>query len=186
MADPFIGTINMFGFQFAPRDWTACSGQLLQISQFTTVFSLVGTYYGGDGRVSFGIPELRGRAPIHYGNHPGSSYNWMIGQAGGTEFNTLSIPNLPSHNHVGALHVSSADSTQSAATAGSTIATPGSTSGRTFTATEGFNASNPDVTMNSASVTTGMTGAGQSVNNIEPFLAVNYIIALQGVYPSRS
>ncbi|MEP2936888.1 MAG: tail fiber protein [Gilvibacter sp.] len=183
--DPFIGEIIMFGGNFAPRGWALCNGQLLPISQNTALFSILGTTYGGDGRTTFGLPDLRGRVPVSSGHGPGLS-NYSLGEKGGTETNTLTQNQLPSHSHTGVLKVSSANATQGAATQGSSIAAPGTLSGRTFTPSEGFNAAAPDITMNGASVSTNPTGGGQSVNNIQPFQVVNYIIALQGVFPSRS
>lgn len=183
--DPFIGEIIMFAGNFAPRGWALCQGQLLPISQNTALFSILGTIYGGDGRTTFALPDLRGRVAIGQGNGPGLSQR-PLGQRGGAESTVLSVLNLPSHNHLGALKVSSGDSTLSQASAGSSIATPGTTSGRTFTASQGYNTSTPDITLNGNSVETGMTGGGQSFNNMEPFLVINYIIALQGVFPSRS
>ncbi len=183
--DPFLGEIIMFGGNFAPRGWAYCDGQLLAISQYTALFSIIGTTYGGDGRTTFALPDLRGRAPLHAGQGPGlTSRN--LGQRGGSETTTLTANNLPPHNHPGALNVSSANASQAAATAGSSIGTPGVPSGRDFNATFGFNTGTPDVTLNSGSVTTGNTGSGTPANNMEPFLAVHYIICLQGTFPSRN
>jgi len=97
-AEPFIGEISMFGGNFAPRNWAFCDGQLLAISQNTALFSLLGTIYGGDGRTTFALPDLRGRVPIHSGNGPGLS-NYRVGQKGGTETVTLNVTQIPSHNH---------------------------------------------------------------------------------------
>lgn len=96
--DPFIGQINAFGFNFAPRGWATCNGQLLPISSYTALFSLLGTMYGGDGRTTFALPDLRGRTPVHQGTGPGLSQKSM-GEKGGSETTTLTISNLPSHNH---------------------------------------------------------------------------------------
>lgn len=183
--DPFIGEIVMFAGNFAPRGWSLCNGQLLAISSHTALFSILGTTYGGDGRTTFALPDLRGRTPIAPGTGPGLP-TYRLGQVGGTERNTLTVAQMPSHNHTGTLHVSNANASQSAATANSTIATPGSSDGRSFTPTEGFNTSAPNITMNSGSVTTGNTGSSQAVNNMQPFLGMNYIIAMVGVYPSRN
>jgi microcystin-dependent protein len=176
--EPFIGEIIMFGGNFAPRGWAFCNGQLLSVSQNTALFSILGTTYGGDGRTTFGLPDLRGRAPVHEGRGPGLS-DQRLGAKGGVETNNLTTANLPPIP----LKVSSANATQSAATAGSSIATPGSLSGRTFTATEGFNTSTPDVALNGASV---QGGNSTPVNNMQPYQVVSFIIALQGTYPSRS
>jgi microcystin-dependent protein len=98
-SDPFIGEIVMFGGNFAPRGWAFCEGQLLPISQYSALFSLLGTNFGGDGRTTFGLPDLRGRSPVHFGQGNGLS-NVRIGQEGGSEFRTLSVAELPSHSHI--------------------------------------------------------------------------------------
>jgi len=175
--DPFLGEIIMFGGNFAPRGWALCDGQLLPISQYSALFSILGTTYGGDGRTTFALPDLRGRVSMHPGHGPGLS-NRRLGEKGGSETNTLTSSQMPSVP----IKVSSGNATQTAATAGSSIATPGTTSGRTFTATEGFNALTPDITLNNG--TAG--GSSAAVNNIQPYECVNYIIALQGTFPSRS
>jgi microcystin-dependent protein len=176
--DPFLGQIIMFGGNFAPRGWAFCSGQLLPINSNQALFSILGTTYGGDGRTTFGLPDLRGRVPMQEGTGPGLS-NHRLGAKGGAETSQLTTANLPPIP----LKVSSANATQSVATAGSSIATPGSLSGRTFTATEGFNTSTPDVALNGASV---QGGNSTPVNNMQPYQVVNFIIALQGTFPSRS
>ena len=176
--EPFIGEIIMFGGNFAPRGWAFCHGQLLAIASNSALFSILGTTYGGDGRTTFGLPDLRGRVAISQGNGPGlSGHN--LGQKGGSETNTLSTVNLPAIP----LKVSSANATQTAAMPGASIAAPGSTDGRTFTATEGFNMATPDVTLNGGSV---QGGSSTPVNNIQPYQVINYIIALVGTYPSRN
>ena len=183
--EPFLGQVVMFGGNFAPRSWMYCNGQLLSISQWSALFSILGTTYGGDGRTTFALPDLRGRTPIGTGTGPGLSPH-QLGQRAGSEYNYLNVAQLPAHNHTGSLHVSSADATQSAATNGSTIATPGTLSGRTCTATQGWNAGTPNVSMNPASVQTGLTGGNQAVNNMQPFLTLNYIMCVQGIFPSRN
>lgn len=183
--DPFIGQIVMFGGNFAPRSWALCNGQLLPISQYTALYSIIGVYYGGDGRSTFALPDLRGRFAVGTGQGPGLQIK-PLGAMGGSETNVLSMANLPAHNHAGSLHVSSANASQSAATNGATIATPGTLAGRTFTPTEGFNASAPNITLNTETVTTGITGGSAAINNMQPFNTVNYIICLEGIYPSRN
>jgi len=180
-----IGEVRMFAGNFAPRSWAFCEGQLLPISSNTALFSIIGTIYGGDGRTTMALPDLRGRVPIGPGNGPGLSSR-REGQRGGSETNTLNITQLPSHNHAAAVRVSSGNSTISAATNGVSIATPGSTSGRAFVPSLGYNTQTPDVTLNHQSTTVGNTGGNQSVNNMQPWLACYYIICLQGVFPSRS
>ncbi|MCB0457735.1 MAG: tail fiber protein [Flavobacteriaceae bacterium] len=183
--DGVLGTIMLFGANWAPRNWALCNGQLLAISSNTALFSIIGTTYGGDGRTTFALPDLRGRVPVSYGQGNGLT-NRAIGIPFGSESTVLNASNLPAHNHSASLHVSSADSSQTAATANSTIATPGSTEGRTFTATQGFNAASPDVTMNAGSVVTGNTGGNIPLNNMQPTLAMNYVICINGIYPSRN
>ena len=183
--EPFLGQVVLFAGNYAPRNWMYCNGQILSIMQYQALYSLLGVNYGGDGRVTFALPDLRGRVPVGFGQGPGLTPR-QLGQAGGSETNFLNTMNLPAHNHGGSLHVSSANASQSAATPGASIAAPGTLSGRTFTPTEGFNTAAPNTNLNSASVTTGFTGGNQPVNNMQPNLAVNYIICVEGYYPSRN
>ncbi|AUC74426.1 phage tail protein [Olleya sp. Bg11-27] len=194
-ADPLLGSISMFAGNFAPRGWEFCNGQLVQISQNTALFSLLGTIYGGDGRTTFALPDLRGRAPIHSGGGSGGSAGpglapRPIGQKQGDEYHTLTTVEMPSHNHLaqGEIKVSSGNATLQSATNNSTIATPGSPGGRNFDATYGFNEATPDITLNanSNSVQTQNSGGNQPHNNMQPYLAVNFIIAVVGIFPSRS
>lgn len=165
--EPFIGQIIMFGGNFAPRGWALCDGQLLSIASNTALFSILGTTYGGDGRTTFGLPDLRGRFPMHAGNGPGLTSR-RLGEAGGTETNTLNVNQLPSHNHpIATKEEGNTDNPVGAYVAGDgTNAFADSTDGNL----------NP----------TGNTGGNQSVNNIPPYRTVNYIIALVGIFPSRS
>lgn len=175
--DAFTGEILLFGGNFAPRDWALCDGQLISIAENTALFSLLGTMYGGDGRTTFALPDLRGRGPIHFGTGPGQP-TYKQGNNGGSSITNITTANLPQIP----VRVSSANATQTTATPGATIATPGTSDGRTFTATQGFNTAAPDITLNPAS----SGGNGTQVNNMQPYLAVNYIICLLGIYPSRS
>ena len=179
--EPFIGQLMCVGFNFAPNGWARCDGQLLAIASNTALFSLIGTIYGGDGRTTFALPDLRGRVPIHNGTGPGLP-SFSQGQRSGTTTTTLTVANLPSHSHT--LRVSSANASQSAATSGSTIATPGSQSGRSFTGTLGYNTATPDIGMSAASI--GNTGSNVAFNNLQPYLTLNWVIALVGIFPSRS
>ena len=175
----------MFGGNFAIRGWATCDGQLLPISQNTALFSIIGTTYGGDGRVTFGLPDLRGRVAIHPGHGPGlSSYNW--GQRGGVETVTLTTPQIPSHNHMTLLKASATDASIGTPTAGSSLAAPGALSGRTFTGTLGYDAAAPTVDLNPGSIAAGNTGGNLSHTNMQPFLCVSHQIALVGIFPSRS
>ncbi|MHA7055904.1 phage tail protein [Aquimarina sp. M1] len=180
-----IGEVRIFAGNFAPRTWAFCEGQLLPISQNTALFSIIGTIYGGDGRTTFALPDLRGRVSIGPGTGPGLS-SYREGQRGGIETNTLNVTQIPSHTHANALKVSSADSTQSVATSGASIATPGAISGRAFQASLGYNVASPDSTLNQQSLSIGDTGGNQPVDNMQPWLACYYIICLQGIFPSRN
>jgi len=169
MSNPFIGEINMFGGNFAPRGHALCDGQLLAISQNTALFSILGTIYGGDGRTTFGLPEMRGRIPIGTGSGPGLSPR-TIGQRSGAESVTLTTNELPSHTHT------MQGSTQTANIDIPTNAVPAITA---------------DASYKSMGVTATMkptTAAGSSSphNNLMPFQCINYIIALVGTFPSRN
>ena len=163
----------MFGGNFAPRGWALCDGQLLSISQNDALFSIIGTIYGGDGRTTFGLPDLRGRVPMHSGNGPGLTPR-PLGQKSGTEQNTLNVNQIPSHNHTASLPAKEEANTE----------TP---NGHVI-AGAGFNGfgSAPDAGINMAPFTTTNTGSSQPINNMQPYQCVNFIIALQGIYPSRN
>ena len=178
--EPFIGQLMCVGFNFAPQGWALCQGQLLAISSNQALFSLLGTTYGGDGRTTFALPDLRGRAPIGWGSGPGLQ-NINLGEKSGTNTTTLNVTNLPAHSH--GLSVSNANASQSAATAGASIATPGTLSGRTFTATDGFNTATPNTLLNAASI--GSIGGNIPFNNMQPYIGMNWVIALFGIFPSR-
>ncbi|MCW5517437.1 phage tail protein [Muriicola sp. Z0-33] len=165
--EPFIGQIQAFGFNFAPRGWALCNGQLLPIAQNTALFSLLGTIYGGDGRTTFGLPDLRGRVPMSFGTGGGLTPK-SIGQRGGSETNVLGIFNLPAHNHaIGAKALGDTDDPT-----GNVVAGDGTNA---FGTSSDINA---DPTAN--------TGGGQAVNNMQPYVVINYCIALTGLFPSRN
>ncbi len=167
--DPFIGQVMMFGGNFAPRGWALCEGQLLAISTHSALFSILGTIYGGDGRTTFALPDLRGRTAIQSGNGPGLR-NYRLGEKGGVERNTHLIQNMPSHNHGVSIPMNVSESGEPTGVLGN-----GDIYGEEATP----NAFYPGAT-------SGQSGQQQSVNNLQPFIATNYIIALDGVYPSRS
>lgn len=176
-----MGIIKIFGGNFAPKGWAFCNGQAMAVSQYSALFSLLGTTYGGDGVTTFNLPDLRGRTAVGMGAGPGLSIV-TEGQIGGSETVTLTTAQMPPHNHN--MAVSSGNASQGAATSGASIAAPGTLSGRTFTATLGFNTTSPDTVLNPASVSAA--GLGMPHNNMQPFLGVNYIICLEGLYPSRN
>ncbi len=173
MSDPFIAEIRIFPFNFAPRGWAFCNGQLLPIAQNTALFSLVGTTYGGNGQTTFGLPNLEGRAPMHPGRGPGLSQR-NLGQTGGAETVTLSEDNSASHNHemrantidIGDTNIPS-PSTGFAQSGGGTLYQP---------------ASNAHL----ATQALAPMGAGGPHNNMQPYLTLNFNIALSGIYPPRS
>ena len=186
--EPFTGQILMFAGNFAPRGWAFCEGQLLAINQNTALFSILGTTYGGDGRTTFALPDLRGRCPIHPGAGPGLSQR-RLGEKGGTEHNTLNVTQLPAHNHQAAGHVNASNTAGNTnSPAGTSFAVSETVIDRSTTAnTNSYTNAPADTAMaNNVSVDVGSTGGNQAVNNMQPFSCVNYIIALQGVYPSRS
>ena len=171
--EPFIGQIMLVGFNFAPRGWAFCNGALLPISQYSALFSLLGTTYGGDGETTFGLPDLRGRVPVGggFGTGPGlTPISW--GEKGGGNTNNLTVANLPSHTHNLALPTLEEGDTDSPS--GTVIAGDG---------TNSFGTSN-DGTL--APVTSLPTGGGIAVNNMQPYLGLHYVIALTGIFPSRS
>jgi len=172
MSEPFVGEIRMFAGNFAPRGWAFCDGQLLAVSQNDALFSLLGTIYGGDGRSTFGLPDMRGRLSIHAGHGPGLSER-RLGAKGGAEHVTLTTNQLPSHSHN---YHGSTEAGNTSAPAGKVLA------GRASHAT--YIEDSASTSMGSNSVSS--TGGSQSHTNIMPFLCVNYIIALFGIYPSRT
>jgi microcystin-dependent protein len=172
MAEPFIGEVHMFGGNFGPRGWATCDGQLLPIAQNTPLFALIGTTYGGDGQVTFALPDLRGRVPIHQGTNPANNITYTLGQQAGAETVTLLSTQAPPHSH--AVNGSSAPAA-SRSPAGGVPAV----STRAIYAPPGA-----PVAMAPGAV--GPAGGSQPHNNIMPFQCVNYIIALDGVFPPRS
>ena len=175
MADPFLGEIRPFGCNFAPRGWAMCEGQILPIQQNSALFSLLGTSYGGNGTSTYALPDLRGSVAIHQGQGPGLS-SYTIGEQGGTETVTINTSDMPVHAHLMQVYASSAN---------------------TNDPTQGYYAiplaerHSQNLYGDSVNDTMGTTLAStadsnQPHNNMEPFMAINYCIALQGIFPSRS
>jgi microcystin-dependent protein len=176
MSDPFVGQIQSFGFIFAPRGWALCDGQLMAISQNPTLFSLLGTTYGGNGTSTFGLPDLRSRVPMHVGTSPAGN-TYVQGEIGGEENVSILSSNLPSHNH--GFTGTTATATSADPLAGSALASIASTRTADF-----YYASDATTqSLNSNSIST--VGGNQPHTNIQPYLTINWCIALQGVYPSR-
>jgi microcystin-dependent protein len=174
VSEPFLGQILTVPYNFAPRGWAFCSGQLLPISQNTALFSLLGTFYGGDGRSSFGLPDLQGRVPINAaGDQPGPGLGiYDLGESSGEETHTLLESEIPSHTHT----VSPLASDDERSTDKPGNAHPAK--GGVYAATH--NSSSPMGASSSSEV------GGQPHNNLQPYLVLNYVIAMQGIFPPRS
>jgi microcystin-dependent protein len=158
--EAYLGQIEMFGGSFAPRGWMSCNGALLAIAEYQALFSLLGTTFGGDGQTTFALPDLRGRSPMHWGQGPGLSQR-ALGGSGGNEQITLTEPQLPSHTHL--------------YTTGAAVET------------DGYDAGVADrVDPDAFPVLSQPAGGGQAVNNMAPYLAVHFIICVEGMYPNRS
>jgi len=187
--NPFLAQIVMFAGNFAPRGWAFCDGQLLPINANQALFSLLGTTYGGDGRTTFALPDLRSRSPIHAGRGPGLS-DIKLGQRGGIETVTLTLLNLPNHSH----NAGTMKGTIMASEEDATTDDPSGAGLALATASSGdvsiYNTETPNVAMSANTVgvsgNTGTTGGNQAFNTRNPFLGINYIIAMQGTFPSRS
>lgn len=182
MDEGYIGEVRMFAGNFAPMYWAFCQGQLLSIAENTALFSIIGTTYGGDGQSTFALPNLSSRIAVGTGQGPALS-PYSLGQVAGVERNTLLPTNIPAHTHN--LNVSNANATVPTPTSGSTIAVTGTQDGRTFTPALSFNSATPNVALNPASIGPS-SGSNIPVNNIQPYLGMNYVICLEGIYPSRN
>jgi microcystin-dependent protein len=172
MSEPFLGEVKIFGFNFAPRGWATCDGQILPINQTQSLYSLLGTTFGGDGRTSFALPDLRGRVPMHMGSSGGPSFT--MGNKAGEENHTLSAQEMPAHTHT--MRASNAPGTSDHAE-GAFLA---GSENHLYDAGGGGAAA-----LNQASVST-VPGSGQSHDNMQPYQVVNICIALQGTFPSRN
>lgn len=181
MAEPFLGQIMAVGFNYAPVNWAPCDGRTVSIQAYTALFSLFGTTYGGDGRSNFGVPDLRGRAAIGMGQGSGTS-NYYLGQTAGSENVTLSIQQMPAHNHGFTVDGSTASTSSPS---GGNIAQPTTTPGKGAQAIPSFTTGAPSspATLNNTSVQNN--GGGQGFSVIQPVLAINYIVCLNGIYPPR-
>lgn len=179
MSEPFIGQVMMFAGNFAPRGWAFCQGQILSIAQNTALFSILGTTYGGNGQTTFALPDLRGRSPIQPGQGPGLS-PITLGQQGGTETMTLLSNNMPAHNHT--LNAFNGDVGNAANPSGNALGI-----GKVPSSGEMINMySNSAPSAQLAPGTVGIAGGSQPFNIRDPYLAINFIIALEGIFPSRN
>lgn len=195
--EPYLASLLLFAGNFAIRGWATCSGQIIGIAQNTALFSLIGTTYGGNGQTTFALPDLRGRAPIGQGQGPGLP-TYTLGQVGGMISTTLTIANMPMHNHpadAGTLVATPSASTAAATTktpaAGMVPATlPSIGSGPSATPVNGYAAQDNTTTLApgkvSGSVNVGIAGGSQPFSILNPYLVMNYLIATEGVFPSRN
>jgi microcystin-dependent protein len=170
MSEPFVAEIRIFAGNFAPRSWAFCNGQLLPVSQNTALFSLIGTTYGGDGRSTTALPNLQGRVPMHPGRGPGLTAR-RLGQRGGVEMVTIDEAQMPNHTHT--LRAESDEPGEDNDPNGAALAKAG-----VYTAASNL------VSMSDSALPNA--GGSQPHNNMQPYLTINFIIALQGLYPSRS
>ena len=171
MSEPFLAEIRQFGFNFPPRGWAQCNGQILPINQNQSLYSLLGTTYGGDGRTTFGLPDLRGRTPVHFG----SGINQ--GQKGGVESHMLTTAEMPQHTHSSSASTATGNQGSDTSPTNNVLASQARRELPIYAEPTSLTALRPAVTN---------TGGGQSHENMQPFLAVNFCIALQGLFPSRN
>ena len=164
MSEPFLGEIKMISWNFPPKGWAFCNGQLLPINQNQALFSILGTTYGGDGIRTFGLPNLQGRSPLHVGN------GIVLGELGGEAAHTLNISELPAHNHV--------------PVAMPIAASTGVSANNTWANNQGAYAQSQNASMNPQCL--GNTGGSQPHNNLSPYLVLNFVVALQGIFPSQN
>jgi microcystin-dependent protein len=165
MSDQFVGEVRVFGGNYAPQGWVLCDGGLLPISQYSTLYAVIGTAYGGDGQTTFGVPDLRGRIPVHQG--PG----YQMGQTGGVEQVTLITAQLPQHDHV--MQASTGTGSSASPTGNLWAQIPAKL----------YTTQAPNAVMDTSAI--AQTGLGQAHENMPPFLSINFIIAVEGLYPAR-
>ena len=177
--EPILGSVDLWVTTWAPRGWALCSGQLLSIAQNTALFSILGTTFGGDGRTTFGLPDMRGRVPVGMGQGPGLS-DYVLGQRGGTEQVTLTLANLASHTHT-------ATGTVVANDGGASQPSPKNNFIASLRGQNIFSdTSNTNMAQNSVAVTVQTAGGNIPFSIVQPYLVLNYIIALEGIFPSRN
>ncbi|MCL1122218.1 tail fiber protein [Shewanella seohaensis] len=194
MSEPFIGQISMFAGNFAPRGWAFCNGQLLSVSQHTALFSILGTTYGGNGQTTFALPNLQGRVPVHIGQSLDTS-NYMLGEAGGVESVTLTINQMPAHSHQvtkagsGSLQVAGTGSNASTTPSATNNILGASAAGGSPAAAIWSDELNDPVSLANpinANFIVQLAGGSQPFSIRNPYLGMNFIIALEGLYPTRN
>jgi microcystin-dependent protein len=175
MSDPFIGQVQPWGINYAPRGWAMCDGQILNISQNTALFALIGTIYGGNGQTTFALPDLRSRVPIHQGTQPGGA-NYPIGAMGGVENVTLNLTQMPAHTHT--LTGTNATAASKIPVAGSCFATSADAAVAFYAADATTQPINPQ--------TISYYGGNTPHTNVQPYLTITWCIAVVGIFPSRN
>lgn len=170
MSEPYLGQIEAYAFNFAPRGWLMCDGQLLPIQQYQSLYSLLGTTYGGDGRTTFALPDLRGRTSLNFGDGAGLT-NRTIGEKSGQETVSLNVGDIPSHTHTASGSNEEAGSTTPGGNVPATTAVP-------------IYQSTPNTAMNANMI--GLAGGGQPHNNMQPYLVLNWCICIEGLFPPRN
>jgi microcystin-dependent protein len=179
MGQPYVGEIRMFGGNFEPNGWKFCQGQMLQISEHEVLFNLIGTMYGGDGQSTFGLPDLQSRVPIHMGTGGGGTY--IQGEPGGVESVTLTVNQIPIHNH--AVQVATGPANQNVPATSSILSTEAESVANRAPVYAAYAAANQ---VQLAAQTVGNAGGNQPHSNIQPILAINFIISLFGIYPTQN
>lgn len=179
--EEYMGIVKLFAGSFVPRGWMLCDGRLLSIAQNSALFSLLGTIYGGDGVTSFALPNLIGRMALGAGSQTGKSY--PVGIVSGTDKNTILAQNLPSIGSGFQLKISNANATTSTPSITTSIAVTGNQIGRDFTAVPSFVQAEPNTTIDPRAIS--FTGQNLPMNNMPPYLGLNYIICVEGIYPPR-
>ena len=181
-SDPLMGSVDLWAPNFAPRDWALCAGQLFSIAQYSALFALLGTTYGGDGKTTFALPDMRGRIPIGVGNGPGLS-DYILGQKSGSENVTLTLAQMPMHTHPATGTV-----TPSAGTGKITLSNDPTSNYMGQTPSTNVYTSSNNAAMGSSplNIQIGLSGSGQPFNILQPYLCLNYIICISGVFPSRN
>jgi len=180
MAQPFVATVQMFPFNFAPKGWAFCAGQLLPISQNTALFSLLGTTYGGDGKSNFALPNMQGNSPLHPGQGPGLSL-YDLGEETGVQTVTLLQSEIPSHNH----SFSASTNPGTVVTAGGNILGTAHNGSKTVFNDCNYLLPNGSTNVVMSPACTSVYGSGQPHDNMQPYLTLNFCIAMQGVFPPR-
>ncbi|MET1254972.1 phage tail protein [Aliikangiella maris] len=177
MSDPFLGEIRMFGGNFPPRQWAFCNGTLLEIANYNALFSLIGTIYGGDGRSTFALPDMRGRIPLHYGTGPGLTPR-LIGSKFGTEQVQLSISEIPSHNH----SIQASKSSAQSSNPGQDLPASQIDGDQPYTSVP----TDPARFQTMSSETVSSSGGSQQHYNMMPYQSISFIICINGLYPPRN